>query len=74
LRVVEFEDLLLKVSAYAESVKGKDPQFIPMPSTWFHQQRYNDPIEINNFNQPSSRMEKLNGQYEEQIEIPRMVL
>jgi len=74
LRAVEFEDLILKVSAYAESVKDKDPQFIPMPSTWFHQQRYNDPIETNNFKPPSSRMEKLNGQYEEQIEIPRMVL
>lgn len=34
--------LLEATRAYSEAVKGMDPQFIPHPSTWFHQERYND--------------------------------
>ena len=37
-----------KTKAYAESVKDKDPKFIPHPSTWFNQERYNDEIEESN--------------------------
>ena len=34
--------LLERTKLYAAVVAGSDQQFIPHPSTWFHQQRYND--------------------------------
>lgn len=42
LSVVEADMLLELTSAYAKSVEGADPQFIPHPATWFNQERYND--------------------------------
>ena len=30
---------------YSESVKNKEKQYIPNPSTWFHQERWKDCIE-----------------------------
>ena len=42
-----FVELLAKTQAYAEAVRksNKPLQYIPMPSTWFNQERYNDDIE-----------------------------
>lgn len=37
-----FEFLFERTQAYAAAVNGKDPQFIPHPSTWFNQERFND--------------------------------
>lgn len=37
-----FTDLMAKTRAYAQSCVGKDPQYIPHPSTWFNQERFND--------------------------------
>ena len=37
-----FEFVLAKTTAYAEVRKSADPQFTPMPATWFNQQRFND--------------------------------
>lgn len=34
--------LLALTNRYAASVKGSDPRFIPHPSTWFNQERFND--------------------------------
>ncbi|MEI6177997.1 MAG: hypothetical protein WCS43_13985 [Verrucomicrobiota bacterium] len=34
--------LTAKVKEYAETVKGKDPQFIPYPATWFNEERFSD--------------------------------
>jgi len=39
---VGFETLLERTNAYAKSVIGKDQQFIPHPSTWYSQERFND--------------------------------
>ena len=39
------EELLEKVKIYSESVKNKEKQYIPNPSTWFHQERWKDCIE-----------------------------
>lgn len=36
------ETLRDKAKQYAETVKGDNPDFIPHPSTWFNQARYND--------------------------------
>lgn len=36
-----FEELLAKTKAYAEARAG-DKEFVPHPSTWFNQQRFND--------------------------------
>lgn len=38
-----FADLLPHVQRFALSVAGKDPTYIPHASTWFHQERWNDP-------------------------------
>jgi hypothetical protein len=35
-------ELLGAVSRYAQAVQGEDPTFIPHPSTWFNQERFND--------------------------------
>lgn len=45
LKKVDFEILFQKVKSYAESVKGKELKYIPLPATWFYQERWNDPIE-----------------------------
>ena len=42
---VGFDKLLETVTSFAKTKVGEDPQFTPHPSTWFHQKRYNDPIE-----------------------------
>lgn len=39
---VEFEVLLVAVEKFAASCRGKDPQFIPHPATWFNQERWLD--------------------------------
>lgn len=36
------EFLMAKTEAYAAAVKGCETQFIPHPSTWFNQERFND--------------------------------
>lgn len=41
LRKADFETLLTKTKEYAE-IMGDDKQFIPNPSTWFNQERWND--------------------------------
>lgn len=42
LKTVSFDRLLERTKAFAQAVAGSDPQFIPHPSTWFNQERYND--------------------------------
>lgn len=42
LTKIDGKRLLEATRAYGEAVKGMDPQFIPHPATWFHQERYND--------------------------------
>ena len=45
LKTVQFEDLLAKVDKYATLTQNWskiDKNFIPYPSTWFNQERYND--------------------------------
>ena len=44
ISTIGFDDLLDKTKAYAKAVADKDPQFIPHPSTWFGQERFNDDI------------------------------
>jgi len=34
--------ILLATQSYAAAVSGKEKQFIPHPSTWFNEERYND--------------------------------
>lgn len=41
-RGVTAEFLLERVKVYAKAKEGCDPQYIPHPSTWFNQERYND--------------------------------
>src|SRR5574343_353951 len=42
LKVVGYEELLSTVKAYAAARRGQDPQFTPLPATWFNQQRWMD--------------------------------
>tara|TARA_Y100000361_G_scaffold152757_1_gene172958 strand:+ start:937 stop:1692 length:756 start_codon:yes stop_codon:yes gene_type:complete len=42
LKSNSFEKLLERTKQYAEMVADKEKQFIPYPSTWFNQERYND--------------------------------
>jgi len=37
-----FEFVMEKTVAYASARKYEDPQFTPLPATWFNQQRFND--------------------------------
>lgn len=39
---VGYDTLLEKTQAYAQAVKDSDPKFIPHPSTWYSQERFND--------------------------------
>lgn len=41
---VEFEVLLVAVKAFAESVRTKDREFIPHPTTWINQGRWDDEL------------------------------
>ena len=42
LKKISAEELLKKTQAFASAKAGADPQFIPHPSTWFTQERFND--------------------------------
>jgi len=44
LNKVDADELLAKVTAYAGSVAGTDPKFIPLPTTWFNQERWLDEV------------------------------
>lgn len=41
-----FDTLIDHVKKYAQSVVGKDPQFIPYPATWFNGLRWEDQEEV----------------------------
>jgi len=41
---ISFDVLFEKVSIYAECMKNAEKQFIPHPSTWFNQERWDDDI------------------------------
>jgi len=55
-KIIEPDVLLEKVKKYAESVKDKDPEFIPYPSTWFNQGRWEDEIEKPVNNRPKEKL------------------
>jgi len=42
LKKVEFDFLMDAVCEYTVATAGQDMQFIPHPTTWFNQERYND--------------------------------
>ncbi len=42
LKKESFEKLLSRTKLYADMTSSKDRHFIPHPSTWFNQERYND--------------------------------
>jgi hypothetical protein len=42
LKKVSFEDLLAAVKKFAESVKGRDPQYVPYPASWFNGECWDD--------------------------------
>lgn len=44
LEKVPFKELLEKVTLFSGSVVGKEERFIPNPSTFFNQERYNDNV------------------------------
>jgi hypothetical protein len=44
LKKIPYAELYPKVVAYAASVAGKDKQFIPLPTTWFNQERWIDDV------------------------------
>ena len=39
--------LIEKTSAFAESARNTERQFIPLPATWYNQDRFDDPLEEN---------------------------
>lgn len=45
LKKIEFEDLIVAVENYASNPDLPDLQFIPHPTTWLNQERWNDEIE-----------------------------
>lgn len=44
LKSIPYELMVQHVRRFAESVAGKDLQFVPHPATWFNQRRWEDPI------------------------------
>lgn len=42
LRKSNYDDLMAATTRYADAVRNSDPRFIPHPSTWYGQERYND--------------------------------
>lgn len=65
LKKTPFPDLLAKTQAFAKAQIGADPQFIPHPATWFHQERFND--------DPSTWQRNVNGKTparREKIDVP----
>jgi hypothetical protein len=59
LKAVSPEALLEKTVAYAKAVEGADMQFVPHPSTWFNQERYND--DPNTWNKSSGNGPKVSS-------------
>lgn len=55
LKSISAESLLEKTRAYASSVSGKDPNYIPYPATWFNGERY---------------LDQLDGQQSRQMDVP----
>ncbi len=45
LKREEAEVIIKAAEAYAESVRGKDKNYLPHPATWLHQGRYYDELE-----------------------------
>lgn len=80
LKVVSFDELLAKVSEFANSPAGQKGTYTPHPATWFNAQRWkDDPTEWNRAERPQSatqcpqtpgsefdRMAKELGVYDEQ--------
>tara|TARA_R100000808_G_scaffold21744_1_gene47030 strand:- start:1170 stop:1889 length:720 start_codon:yes stop_codon:yes gene_type:complete len=63
LKLVGFEKLLNRTKLYAEVTAEKEKEFIPYPSTWFNQERFNDdPDEWVSSREQGSRFEKLEHQ------------
>ena len=42
LKLVGFEKLLNRTKLYAQLTADKEKEFIPYPTTWYNQERYND--------------------------------
>jgi hypothetical protein len=73
MKYESYEKLLETVKIYAEKITWKEPQFIPHPSTWFNEGRYNDdPSEWNkpaSPQKPDHRAAKKENEFQEKIKI-----
>lgn len=58
-RKTDAETLLVGIKRYAESVKGKEPEFIAHPKTWLNQERWLDETGINGAGPVEISAEKL---------------
>ena len=67
MRHESYESLLQTVKTYAEKITWKEPQFIPYPSTWFNEGRFND--DQSEWNESKSTKPRFAG-IQEEIELP----
>jgi len=76
MKYESYEKLLETVKEYAEKIAWKEPQFIPHPSTWFNEGRFNDdPSEWNkpaSPQKPDHRTAKKENEFQEKITIKQL--
>jgi len=76
MKYESYEKLLETVKTYAEKIAWKEPQFIPYPSTWFNEGRFND--DQSDWEKPSSgqkpdhRAAKKENEFQEKITIKQL--
>ena len=64
LAKIKADDLLEKTKAFAASCSGKEVKFIPHPSTWLGQERWNDTLSTETINVQTDVLKSMGLSYE----------
>lgn len=64
LAKIKADELLEKVDAFAASCSGKEVKFIPHPSTWLNQERWNDTLSTETINVQNDVLKSMGLSYD----------
>jgi DNA-binding transcriptional ArsR family regulator len=64
LAKIKADELLEKVDAFAASCQGKEVKFIPHPSTWLNQERWNDTLSTQTINVQNDVLKSMGLSYD----------
>ena len=64
LAKIKADELLEKVDAFAASCSGKEVKFIPHPSTWLNQERWNDTLSTQTINVQNDVLKSMGLSYD----------